>query len=155
MQNIATKTMIQLHEAQTLSSLLYNAETWTLTGTERKLLDQMEIYAWKRMIGLPKTTPTPAIIHTTGSLFASIRVDLKQLIYLQKVLQKEDDHWCKVTLMLLKEYDYGWAKQVNNTLTLWNLATDWQAIQGQTVHGEVDVSCCRLCESRSDIGLNR
>ena len=32
-QNIATKTILQLHDSQTLSSLLYNSETWTLTST--------------------------------------------------------------------------------------------------------------------------
>ena len=133
LQNIATKTMIQLHESQTLPALLYNAETWTLTSAERKLIDQMEIYAWKKMIGLPNTTPTAAIIHTTGSLFASIRVDVKQLIFLQRILKKEMSKWGRTTLLRLKEHDYGWAKQINNTLTNWNLETDWHVIQEMSV----------------------
>ena len=125
--------MIQLHESQTLPALLYNAETWTLTSAERKLIDQMEIYAWKKMIGLPNTTPTAAIIHTTGSLFASIRVDVKQLIFLQRILKKEMSKWGRTTLLRLKEHDYGWAKQINNTLTNWNLETDWHVIQEMSV----------------------
>ena len=132
-QNIATKTILQLHDSQTLSSLLYNSETWTLTAADRKLLDQMELYAWKRMIGLPNTTPTAAIIHTTGSLYASIRIDIKQLLYLQKVLHKEDYKWAKKFLLLLNDQDYGWAKQINNTITQWNLETDWEIIQKLTV----------------------
>ena len=37
----------------------------------------MEVWAWKSMIGLPKTTPTAAVIFSTGALFASIRIEMK------------------------------------------------------------------------------
>ena len=86
MKKIGMSVILKLHEAETLPSFLYNAETWTLTKTEKKTLDRAETYAWKRMIGLPQTTPTAGIFPTVGSLFASIRVEQKQLIYLHKIL---------------------------------------------------------------------
>ena len=125
--------MMQLHESQTVSSLLYNAETWTLNKTERKFLDQVELYAWKKMIGLPQTTPTAGIIHTTGSLFASIRVGIKQLVYLQKILQKPDGHWTKTSLFILQEKKIGWAKQADQLLDTWDLEKNWTVIKNKTI----------------------
>ena len=37
MAKIGVTTMIRLHEAETIPTLLYNAETWTLTATEKKI----------------------------------------------------------------------------------------------------------------------
>ena len=128
MKPIGTKIMFQLHEAETLPALLYNAETWTLNIAEKKSLDQIEIYAWKQMLGLPITTPNAAIIHTTGSLYTSIRIQMKQLIFLQKVLKRDEGHWTKITLYALREHDTGWAKQADETLQQWGLEGDWNKI---------------------------
>ena len=85
------------------------------------------------MLGLPVTTPNAAIIHTTGSLYASIRVQIKQLIFLQKVLKREDDHWTKITLYALREHNTGWAKQAEETLQQWALETDWKEISQMSI----------------------
>ena len=61
-----------------LPTLLYNAEIWPLNATIKKDIDKIEIWAWKSMIGLPKTTPTAAIMLCTGALYVSIRVQIKQ-----------------------------------------------------------------------------
>ena len=84
------------------------------------------------MLGLPKTTPTAAITFVTGSSYASIRVQVKQLIYLRKVLQKEDSHWTKITLSALHDANIGWAKQIDETLTKWGLEADWDKIKEKT-----------------------
>ena len=128
MKPIGTKIMFQLHEAETLPALLYNAETWTLSAAEKKSLDQMEIYAWKQMLGLPKTTPNAAVIHTTGSLYTSIRVEMKQLIFLHKVLTREEGNWTKTTLYALRDHNTGWAKQADETLQQWVIETNWTKI---------------------------
>ena len=68
----------------------------------------------------------------TGSLYASIRVQDKQLIYLHKVLLKQDTHWTKTTLKCLRESDRGWAKQIDENLEQWGLETEWDRIKGKT-----------------------
>ena len=87
------------------------------------------------MLGLPKTTPTAAIIYSAGTMYASIRVEMKQLIYLRKVLCKPDDHWAKVTLLKLKEYHIGWAHQIEEILVNWELETCWKTIKEKTRMG--------------------
>ena len=125
--------MIRLHEAETIPTLLYNAETWTLNTTERKYLDQIEMYAWKKMLGLPTTTPTAGVMFTMGSLFTSIRIDMKQLFFLQKILKRDDSHWTKAVLVALKRENIGWAKQIDNTLEKWDLETDWIKISKKSI----------------------
>ena len=129
MKRIEIKALLTLHESVTIPTLLYNSETWPLNSATKKEIDKMELWALKSMFGLPKTTPTPAIIHETGVFYASIRVQEKQLLYLQKVLKKEDTHWTRLTLDKLKRLDTGWATQINGILREWNLETDWQKIQ--------------------------
>ena len=107
MKRIGTKVTLLLHESVTVPTLLYNAETWTLNKTEKKLIDRVEIYAIKKTLGLPQTTPTAGIVRTTGVLFASIRVEMKQLLYLHKVLRQDPEHWTRTTLMVLKDLNHG------------------------------------------------
>ena len=81
MKKIETNVLLKLHETVTLPSFLYGAETWMINKGERKEVDKIEIWAWKHMLGLPTTTPNPSIVFATGSLYASIRVEMKQLNY--------------------------------------------------------------------------
>ena len=121
--------MIRLHEAETIPTLLYNAETWTLTATEKKSLDLVEIAALKKMVGLPQTTPTAGIILTTGTMFTTIRIEIKQLLFLQRILRRENSQWTKALLINMKEENISWAKQIEETLEKWNLETDWEQIE--------------------------
>ena len=133
MRRVGTKVISKLHEVETIPAFLYNAETWTLNQSEKKLIDQTEIYAWKKMIGLPQTTPTAGIALTMGSIFATIRVAIKQLTYLHKVLNKEETHWTRRTLNIMREYNIGWARQVDQLLVKWDLAQDWAEISQKTL----------------------
>ena len=132
MRRVGTRVIMTLHEVETISAFLYNAETWTLNLSEKKLIDQTEIYAWKKMLGLPQTTPTAGIMFTMGSMFATILISIKQLTYLQKVLNKDEEHWTKRTLYIMKEYDIGWAKQIREVLVKWDLSQDWEEIRQKT-----------------------
>ena len=93
MRKIGVRVIRRLYESETIPALLNNAETWTLNKTERNQIDKTEIQALKKMIGLPQTTPTAGILMTFGILCASIRIDIKQLLYLHKVTggQKKSD----------------------------------------------------------------
>ena len=132
MSKIEMDYIIKLHESITISTLLYDAETWPLNATMSASLDRMELWAWKSMIGLPKTTPTAAVIFCCGALYPSIRIKTKQLLYLHKVLNKEEDHWTLQTLQDLRERDIGWAKQIEGILSAWGLEEDWNTIKNKS-----------------------
>ena len=134
MRRIEVEVLITLHESVTLPTLLYNSETWPLNATIRKELDKMELWAWKSMLGLPKTTPTAAVMFASGALYASIRVQIKQLIYLHKLLMKPENHWTRTTLNSLKRHDIGWAKQIKENLDEWEMETDWEVIRTKSAN---------------------
>ena len=128
MKKVETKVLLKLHDSVTLSSFLYNAETWVLNGEERKEADKTILWAWKQMLGLPTTTPTPAIVFVTGSLYATVQIELKQLLYLHRLLQKGEGHWAYESLKILKKYEIGWAKKIDEVLHTWNMEEDWDKI---------------------------
>ena len=66
-----------------------------------------------------------------GNLFPSIRFEQKQLIFLQKVLQRNNEHWTKATLIAMKEKNVGRAKQINSILEKRELETEWENIQNK------------------------
>ena len=92
------------------------------------MLEKTELYALKKMVGLPQTTPTAGIMLTLGTLFTIVRIDIKRLLYLYKVLHKEEDLWVRTTLLREKEHNIGWAKDINELLEKWELEEDWLEI---------------------------
>ena len=80
------------------------------------------------MIGLPTTTPTAGVMYATGAMYTSIRIEMKQLLYLHKIITKETSHWTNQTLHILNNHNLGWAKQINETLEEWGLEDDWEVI---------------------------
>ena len=61
-----------------------------------------------------------------------IPLQIKQLLYFHKVLQKQCDHLTLVTLVDLRERNKGWAKQIKEIIEAWNLEDDWDVIKTKT-----------------------
>ena len=128
MKRIGIKVILKLYETEAVTAFLYNSETWTINKTEKSIVDKAEIQAFKKMIGLPKTTPTAGIMLTLGCLFASVRIETKQLMYLHRILNKESGNWAKSILFHLKNENIGWAKQLNELLERYGLEQEWTHI---------------------------
>ena len=127
-KKIEMKALLRLHETCTLASLLTNCETWTLNKGERDKLQKIELWALKKILGIPITTPTPAIWFITGYLLTPILIDRRQLNYLKTLLDRPDNDWTRQMLHVLKKTNSGWASQINNKLMEYNLETSWDNI---------------------------
>ena len=88
MRRIGAKVALDLHEAAAIPTLICNSETWKLNKTEKNFINRAEFYAVKKILELPKTTPTAGIVMSTGILYTFIRIEIKQLIFLQKNTKK-------------------------------------------------------------------
>ena len=132
---IETTILLDLHEKINIPSLLANSEAWCLSKGERDELEKIETQTLKELFDLPIHTPTTAIIYTLGTLFTSLRLDQKQLMYLHKLLNRHHTHWTHKTFQTLKNKDIGWSKNIRNTLNKYNLPTDFQVIKA-TSHNE-------------------
>ena len=128
MKRIGTSVFLKLHEAEAIPTLLNGCETWTLDSKEIKLLERIELWALKRMFGLPPTTPTAGVRYTTGTYFTEVRIQIKQLIYLQSLLQKENDQLVKDALMTLDDMNDGWAKYIKKVMATWEINKGWDEI---------------------------
>ena len=93
MKKIEIKTLLELHEKVNVPGLLANAEAWNLTKTDEKELETIELQSLKQMLGVPITTPTPAIMYITGTIYTAMRIDQRQLKYLHKLLKCEESRW--------------------------------------------------------------
>ena len=108
-KRIGLTALLKMHETCTLATLLTNCETWTLNQGERQRIQKIELWALKKILGVPITTPTPAIWIATGFLLTPILVDRRQLIYLKTLLNRPDQDWTKQMLHAFDKTDIGWA----------------------------------------------
>ena len=84
-------------------------------------------------MNVPSTTPSVAIRFSTCTLYTRIRIQIKQLVFLQKILQRNPDHPSQHLLLFLKEKELGWAEQIQQTLKEFQLTESWEEIQQRTV----------------------
>ena len=132
MRGIETNVILELYDKCVIPSFLNNAESWTLTLTEEKQIDKVCIQAVKRLFNLPSTTPSPAIIFSFGLLYATQILDQKRLIYLHKLITRENNHWTLLMLNHLKAQGIGWAKNIEEKLISYGLETNWDIIKTKT-----------------------
>ena len=128
MRGIQTHTILNMYEIYVIPSLLNNAESWTLTKNDEKQLDQIGIRAVKRLFGLPTTSPNVAVIHTFGLFYISQIVDKKRFLFLHKKLTSAEQWQCKMLLNMASK-NIGWAKNMNEKLSEYELETDWELIK--------------------------
>ena len=131
LRKIDTSVLLELHEKINVSGFLTNAESWNLNkgDTDRDELDKIEIQAIKLLFDLLLHTPTPAILHSFGLLYTRFRVDLKQLVYFKRMLERDPNHWTRKTLEELKTRNLGWYETITETLTKYNLPTSFDEIR--------------------------
>ena len=120
--------MLESHEKLCIPGLLTNCESWNLNKKDEMYIERMEVQAIKHLFDLPIHTPTVAIIFTFGLLYTTQRIDQKQLIYLHKILTKGENEWPKKTLKVLKTKNLGWYKKICDTLTKYELPTDFDVV---------------------------
>ena len=126
------KALLKMHNACTVAMLLTNCETWVLNKGEREKLEKIELWALKKLLDVPKTTPTPAIWYVTGSLMTSILIDKRQLLYLKTILDLPEQDNNKKMLFCLQTDDIGWSNQINQKLEEYQLTYSWDEIKGMT-----------------------
>ena len=129
LNKIETVVLLELHEKVNIPSLLTNCESWNLLKGEKDELERIEIQTLKYLFDLPIHTPTPAILYTFGTLFTCLRIEQRQLIYIHKILNKENGHWTKRMLEKLAVMNIGWYKCIIELLKKYDLPTDFQEIR--------------------------
>ena len=129
LKQIESMVLLELHDKITIPSLLANSESWILNKGETNDLEKIEFQALRNLFDLPCHTPNPALLFTLGTIYTDLRMEKKRLIYLHRILTREDTNWTKMTLNILDNREIGWAKSIRNTLQQLNLPTDFAMIK--------------------------
>ena len=85
--------------------------------------------AIKLLFDLPAHIPTPALIFSLGLIYTSLRVKQKQLLYLWKLVNREQGHWTKQALAETLNRNIGWGKHIQATLSKFDLPTNLDTIK--------------------------
>ena len=96
---------------------------------ENSKIEQMEIQAIELLFDLPTHIPTPALIFSFGLLYTTLRIKQRQLIYLWKILNRDNQHWTQKALFEIMEKYLGWGRGIKDTLTKHNLPIDQNEIK--------------------------
>ena len=129
---MCSNVILTLYEKSIIPTLIHNCESWTLNKTEETQIDKIAIKALKRLFSLPTTTPSAAILHNFGLLFATQVVNKMQFMYLHKILNRNIDHWTQKILLHLDTLNLGWAKNIRTNLIEYQLEYDWSDIKQKT-----------------------
>ena len=120
MRNIETRTILKLYETCIIPSFLNNAESWTLLTSEENELDKLGIRILKRLFNPPEKNPSPAVIHSFGTLYITQQIDQMKFMYLHTILRRESDHWTKKMIYHLRDLNLGWSKNIVKKLEEYN-----------------------------------
>ena len=128
LNRVETAVLLELHEKMSITAYLNNSETWILNKGDTSLIEKSEIHSIKDLFDLPLHTPNTAIIYTFGLLYTKIRIDQKQLIYLKRILSRNNEDWTRKTLNILKDMNIGWFQNIQTILHEYELPTDFTMI---------------------------
>ena len=131
---IETPVLLELHERVNVPSLVSNCESWTLLKSEEAEIEKAEIQCIKNLFDLPLKIPTPAIHFMLGIPYTNSRIDQKRLIYLHKILNRDPSHWTRRSLETLESLNIGWYKGIQQTLTKYNLPSDFPEIKDKALN---------------------
>ena len=131
LRQIETSVLLELHEKVTIPGLLANAESWSLLKTESTQMEKIEYQALRNMFDLSLHTPIPALVFTFGTMFTHLRIEKQRLMYLHRILNRQNTHWTYQVFKILEEQNLGWAKTIKKTLRTLDLPTDLAIIKDQ------------------------
>ena len=116
--------MILLYYSVFLPRLIYNAEAWpSLTEANIQCLLKAQLHYLKRVLEVPKSTPTAALFLDLGILPIQYEIEKKQLLYLKCVLEKNADDPVQQTYYQMLKYqgENNWTKHITFLHRKYNL----------------------------------
>ena len=95
-----TEVMLLLYRFVFLLRLLYNCEAWSnLSKNDIKSLQTSQLSYLRCVMEVSNSTPVAALYLELGSLPVKYEIEIKQLLFLKRILDKEaDDPSCPAVL---------------------------------------------------------
>lgn len=126
MRGVKSWVLLILYKKSILPSFIYNRESWILTPSKEKYVNQIGIRELKRLFGLPTTTPKTAVIYSLRQLYMIQEIDKKRLMYLHRITCRDQNHLTNKMLTHLKTCNIGWAMNMFEKLSKHDIDTNWK-----------------------------
>ena len=86
------ESLLLLYKTMFLPRLIYNCEAWSgLTTKNLKTLKSSQLHYLRKILEVSKGVPSAALYLELGVLPISFEIELKQLLYLKRILDREYD----------------------------------------------------------------
>ena len=96
----SSRAAIKLFEAQVIPAILFNCESWIgITETQINDLQGFQDKFVRKLMHLPTSTPKAILHWDSGMEMMKWRIARRKLLFLKKVMAKEDSNPCKRSLM--------------------------------------------------------
>ena len=109
------QTLLLLYNTQFLTSVLYNAQTWScMTNSEMKKLKVCQMSYLKRVLKAPTSTPNAVVLLELGILPIEFEVYKKKLMFLLHILTLDSTDPVYQVYHEQRKYEYeqNWANEV-------------------------------------------
>ena len=90
MEDIKLKTCLLLYRSVFLPRVIHNSEAWSnLSPKDVADLQKAQLSYLRRVLEVPRSTPTAALYLETGILPIEYEIHIKQLVFLKHILDKD------------------------------------------------------------------
>ena len=117
-------SMMVMYQSVFLSRLIYNCESWSnLTHKDISNLHGAQLNFLRRVMEIPKSTPTAALFLELGMLPIQYEIEKRQLVFSKKILDRQNDDPVKMIYheMLKYQAERNWANIVHELRSKYNL----------------------------------
>ena len=109
------ESLLLLYKTVFLPRLIYNCEAWSgLTTKNLKTLKSSQLHYLRKILEVSKGVPSATLYLELGVLPISFEIELKQLLYLKRILDREYDDPVRMVYneMLKYKEEINWANDV-------------------------------------------
>ena len=123
---------------KTVFAKTHNCEAWSgLTTKDLKTLKSSQLSYLRRILEVSKGVPTAALYLELGVLPISFEIELKQLLYLKRALDREYDDPVRMVYYEMLKYkeEINWANDVIGLRKKYNLPLSDENIKNMQMNG--------------------
>ena len=132
-----TESLLLLYKTVFLLRLIYNCEAWSgLTTKDLKTLKSSQLSYLRRILEVSKGVPTAALYLELGVLPISFEIELKQLLYLKRIVDREYDDLVRMVYHKMLKYkeEINWANDVIGRQKKYNIPLNDENIKNMQMN---------------------